>query len=51
MEDTFWIALKGSSGQMGQWIREEMVVMALRSGMMTCGKEKVGTVCRSVRVR
>lgn len=45
------MAEKGSKGQTGHLMREETVVIALRRGMMTCGKEKVGTVCKSVSVR
>ena len=51
IDATFWMALKCSLGHCGQAMIAERVFIALRKGIMTCGKWKVGTDCSSVRVR
>lgn len=51
MDCRFWIAEKGSSGHVGQWISVESVVVAVRSEGTICGKEKELRAPRVLRVR
>jgi len=51
MDCRFCVAEKGSSGQVGQWMSVESVVVAVRSEGTICGKEKSLSVWRVFRVR